>query len=292
MNKAVESLQTRLNLTVARWNTSLRRFYVVRVLLDGVKAFNADNMPLYAASLSYYTLLALFPLLLLFIAIASPFLAQQEILALILRYVAQTLPGASSEIDSVLKQVLDARGPATIIGVLALLWSASGVFDVVQTALDRAWRVSKARTFVQQRIFSVVAISLLGGLFILSLFISTLTDDVIRAALAWTDVSVAFAGRITSFIAVLLAFVILYKFFPHARVNWTAALIGAFTAAFLWEIAKSVYGIYLIQFARFSLVYGSVGAVIGLLLWGYISATILLFGAELSATIERERKAE
>jgi membrane protein len=168
------------------------------------------------------------------------------------------------------------------------LWSASGVFDVVQTALDQAWRVKKTRSFVKQRLLSVATISLLGGLFILSLFVSTVTDDVIRAALAWTQGSVALAGRIASFITVLIAFVILYKFFPHVSVSWRAAWAGAVTAALLWEIAKTVYGVYLIHFARFNLVYGSVGAVIGLLLWGYISATIVLFGAELSATMERE----
>jgi membrane protein len=289
MNKVVEDWQTRISQTVARWIASLRRFDVFSILLDTLGAFNADNMSLLAASLSYYALLALFPLLLLLIVSASPFLAQGEVLTTVLGYVEQTLPGASEEIDRVLRQVLDARGSATIIGVLALFWSASGLFDVVQTALDRAWRVPKRRAFWKQRLFSLGMLALLGSLFVASLIVSTITDEVIRAALALTQDYLSWLGRLVSWIMAFFAFTILYQFFPHAHVSRRTAFIGAFVAAVLWEIAKNAYGLYLIHFARFNLVYGSVGAVIGLLLWGYISATILLFGAELSAVVGRRQ---
>lgn len=287
MNKVVEVWQTRITQTVARWNASLRRFAVFSILLDAFTAFSADSMSLLAASLSYYALLALFPLLLLLIVTASPFLAQGDVLARVLAYVEQTLPGASEEIERVLVQVLDARGPATIIGILALLWSASSLFDIVQTALDRAWRVPKPRAFWKQRLFSIGMLALLGSLFVASLIVSGITDEVVRAALALTQDWFVWFGRLVSWIMAFLAFMLLYQFFPHAHVSRRTAFVGAVIAASLWEIAKIAYGLYLLHFARFNLVYGSVGAVIGLLLWGYISATILLFGAELSAVVGR-----
>lgn len=292
MNKLVEVWQTRIAQTVARWSASLRRFAVFSILWDAIGAFNSDNMSLLAASLSYYALLALFPLLLLLIVSASPFLAQADVLASVLQYVRQTLPGASEEIERVLVQVLEARGSATIIGILALLWSASGLFDVVQTALDRAWRVPKPRAFWKQRLFSLAMMVFLGSLFVASLILSGITDEVVRAALALTPDSFGWFGRLVSWIMAFFAFMLLYQFFPHAHVSRRTAFVGAFVAACLWEIAKTAYGVYLVHFARFNLVYGSVGAVIGLLLWGYISATILLFGAELSAVVGRRGAGE
>ena len=288
MNRGFNALSARVQATVARWNLSLRRFSVFRVLLDAVDAFNRDNMSFLAASLSYYGLLALFPLLLLFIALASPFLAEANVIQTVLDFSRQALPGAASELERVLRQVVEARGPATLIGIIALFWSASGVFDVLQAALDRAWRVPHSRAFWQQRLISLVVITAMGILFVLSIAVSAITNDVVRAALTITRDSIELGGDVLSLLFSAAAFAGLYKLLPHAQVKWRTVLPGAIVAAILWEIAKGVYGLYLIHFARFNLVYGSVGAVIGLLLWGYISATILLFGAEVSAAVNRE----
>jgi membrane protein len=273
--------------TVERLTKSLRRFSFFAIALDALENFGADHMAVFAASMAYYTLLAVFPLLLLLVAIASPFLNRADVLEMILHYVSQTLPGARDEIEIVLQQVLEHRGPASLVGLITLLWSASGVFDVVQTALNRAWRVPRARAFFQERLFSVLVIVFIGGLFVLGIFLSTITDDVVRTALAWTRESVSWAGRIGSWFATFTAFSVLYKYFPNARVHWRSALLGAGLTAVFWELAKSLYGEYLVQYARLSLVYGSFGAVIGLLLWSYLSSTILLFGAEFSAQLER-----
>ncbi len=288
MNRGFNALSARVQATVARWNLSLRRFSVFRVLLDAVDAFNRDNMSFLAASLSYYGLLALFPLLLLFIALASPFLAEANVIRTVLDFSRQALPGAASELERVLHQVVEARGPATLIGIIALFWSASGVFDVLQAALDRAWRVPHSRAFWQQRLISLVVITAMGILFVLSIAVSAITNDVVRAALTITRDSIELGGGVLSLLFSAAAFAGLYKLLPHAQVKWRTVLPGAIVAAILWEIAKGIYGLYLIHFARFNLVYGSVGAVIGLLLWGYISATILLFGAEVSAAVNRE----
>ncbi|HZQ05005.1 MAG TPA: YihY/virulence factor BrkB family protein [Anaerolineae bacterium] len=288
MNSGFNTLSARVQATVARWNLSLRRFSVFRVLLDAVDGFNRDNMSLLAASLSYYGLLAFFPLLLMFIALASTFLTETNVIKTVLDFSQQALPGTEFELERVLRQVVDARGPATLIGVVALLWSASGVFDVIQTALDRAWRVPHSRAFWQQRLISLIVIVAMGALFVFSIVISAFTSDVVRAMFGRTRDSIEIAGDVLSLVFSVAAFAGLYKLFPHAKVTWRTVLPGALVAAILWEIAKGVYGLYLIHFARFNLVYGSVGAVIGLLFWGYISAMILLFGAEISAAVARE----
>lgn len=276
--------------TVARTNASLRRFYLADVLLDTVDAFNQNQMSLLAASLSYYALLALFPLLLVLVGLASFFITEQAALETVMRFAGQYLPGVEAQVRAILDQVVNLRGTATLIGLLTLLWSASGVLDVLQQALNRAWRVPVPRAFWLQRLFSIAVIGLLGLLFLASVLISSATLDLLGGLAGdsfdiaqWHREAVNWVGFLLSVVVIVL----LYKFFPHARVAWRAALAAGVTAALLWHAAKIGYAVYLGYFSRLNFVYGSLAAVIGLMLWGYLSAAIILFGAELAARVGR-----
>lgn len=138
MRQHFDGMTKRLEQTVARILLSLRRFYLGAILLDALDAFNRNQMTLLAAALSYYALLALFPLLLTLVGLASFFISEQTALDAVMRIAGQYLPGVEAQIKAILSQVVAARGAATLIGFVALLWSASGVFDVLQLALDRA----------------------------------------------------------------------------------------------------------------------------------------------------------
>ena len=263
----LEQTQLSLEATVARWNKSLRRFSVLDVLFDTFDAFAAHNMDALAASLAYYALMALFPLLLVMIALSSYFIAQDNALDTLMGLVRGYLPGSDAEVLKILQQVVALRGPATIFGIAALLWSASGVFDVLQYALDRAWQVPLRRAFLVQRLFSIAVVGVLGAVFLVSVLVSGFSETVMLAAAGGDDTAreaVRGVGRIVSIVLGFGAFAILFRTFPHAQVPWRAALWGAGTAALLWEIAKLAYRLYLSYFAQFNLVYGSVGAIIGL----------------------------
>jgi YihY family inner membrane protein len=139
----------------------------------------------------------------------------------------------------------------------------------------------------------VAVIGLLGAFFFASAFLSAFSETVVFTLLGQTTVArevVTWGGSLAGAMFAFVAFIILYKTFPHAKVEWRDALLAAVVATLLWHTAKYVYELYLVHFARFNLVYGSVGAVIGLLLWGYISATIVLFCAELSAARAHKRE--
>lgn len=293
MRRQLELLQLRVDETVARWEKSLRRFSLLALLLDAGQAFSTDGMSFLSASLSYYALLALFPLLLLLIALASYFISETDALAAVLRVARDYLPGVETELQRVLRQVVDARGSATMIGLLTLLWSASGVFDVLQHALNRAWRVPEPRAFWLQRLVSIGVIAVLGLFFLASVIVSSFSETLVLALFGETvgaHQAIRWLGSIVGLAFAFIAFAILYKTFPNARVSWSVAWRGALVAAVLWQVAKFLYEFYLVYLARFNLVYGSVGAIIGLLLWGYISATIVLFCAELSAAMSRREQ--
>lgn len=295
MQRWLENLQIRFDETVARWDKSLRRFSLFALVLDTFAAFSANNMTMLAAALSYYALLALFPLLLLLIALAPLFISQSEALDTVLDVAHEYLPGAEATLRVVLQQVIDERGPATLVGVLTLIWSASGVFDVLQLSFDRAWRVAQPRAFWLQRLFSIGVIAVLGLFFLVSVIASTFSETMLVQLFGETNVArelVTWGGSTLGAILAFVAFLMLYKTFPYTYVRWRHALIGAIVAAVLWQSAKYLYELYIVHFARFNLVYGSVGAIIGLLLWGYISATVVLLGAQLAATLGRSTQSE
>ncbi len=274
----------------AHLSSQARRIAGLTLLLDTWQAYSRDQMGTLAAALAYYLLLALFPLLLLLIAIASPFLASDQVVREAVRFAANYFPGAEHELRTILEQVITARGPVTVFAALGLLWSASGVFDLVQSGLNRAWRVAQTRPLWRQRLVSLVTVLGLGVLFGISFASSALLHSGIRYRFQIAGVSVEVVGLVFTTFLNFILFSIIYKAFPYAHVTYRQVWAGALLASILWELAKILFVFYLLNFARFSLVYGSVGAVIALLVWGFITATILLFGAEMSAVSARRNE--
>lgn len=293
MRRWLEQLQIRFEETVARVERALRRFSLGALLLDAWAAFERDGMNLFAAALAYYSLLSLFPLLLLLISLVTFFISADGALEIVIQSARTYVPGAERELQGILSAVIEQRGPATFIGFVTLFWAASGVFDVLQHALDRAWRVPHARALWLQRLLSLGFVGLLGFLFLVSASTALASQEFVLEVFGVSRLAhdlVRWFSALTGFGAALIAFTMLYKVIPLVRVSWSVALRGAVVAALLWQAAKAVYEVYLNFFAQFSLVYGSVGAVIGLLLWGYISAMVLLYGGELAAALHEREK--
>lgn len=260
-----------------------RRFATLDLTLDTWQAYSQHEMTMLAAALAYYLLLALFPLLLLLIAIATPFLSSEQVIRETIRFASSYAPTGAAELRRVLEQVINARGPVTLVAALGLLWSSSGVFDLVQKGLNRAWHVSQPRPLWRQRLVSIVTVVAVGLLFGLSFFTSAFVRSGFRFRVEIGGASIELLGLLLTLPLNFLLFSTIYKFFPYRHLTYDQVWGGALLASILWELAKIVFVVYLLNFARLNLVYGSVGAVIALLLWGYITATILLFCAEMSA---------
>ena len=160
-----------------------------------------------------------------------------------------------------MQQVIDERGSATLIGIVTLIWSASGVFDVLQVSFDRTWHVSRPPAFWLQRLFSIAVIRRPGLVLFGERHCLILFPDA-RPWNAWShkcgkrtgDMGWECVGGNLAFIA----FLMLYKTFPHADVKWKHAFLGGLVAAVLWQTAKYLQ-LYLVHFPRFNLVYGSGG---------------------------------
>lgn len=250
-----------------------------------------------AAAVAYYTLFSVFPLTLLLIALGSFFLDPQQAQEAALAAVGAILPGAVDLVQTNIQQVLESRGTAGVIGIVGFIWAASGVFGSLSRAINQAWDVDHPRSPWAERALAAGMVMLIALLFSLSLLSTAAFELVTRLSsvlLGESQVSpgatVNLLSRLLPYLFTALLFSILYGILPHARVAWAEVLPAALMAGFTWEVAKIGFAFYLSTFAIYNLVYGSLGAVIGLLVWSYLGAVIILLGAEFSVQYARRRR--
>jgi membrane protein len=263
------------------------------------KGFLAHQGNANAAAIAYYTLFSVFPLTLLLISLGSFVLNSQQAQEAALTAVGTYLPFATELVQRNIERVLELRGTASVIGVVGFVWAASGVFGSLSRAINLAWDLERPRPAWAERALAAGLVLLVASLFSLSLFSTAAFEVVGRLSqLLPSDtpigglslIDLASAGLPYVFTVLLFSF--LYTVLPSTRVTWTEVLPGALLASVAWEVAKNGFTFYLGSFATYNLVYGSLGAVIAVLLWSYISGLIILLGAEFTVQYARRRRGE
>jgi membrane protein len=254
-----------------------------------------------AAGIAYYTLFSLFPLLLIIAVLGSTVLEIQQVQEQVLTFVKDIIPPAYQLVDENINRIFDSRLSVGIIAVAGLVWASTSVFIILARNIDRAWQEAEPRNFLKWRLVGLaMAGSLLGGLLVLWLVSTTVFGLLTRLDMPLWD-STSFFGTISwkvlnELVPCLLMFVmafVLYTWAPNTKVKWSEAAWGALFTASGWEISKISFDWYLASgLARHQLIYGSLGSVVALMLWVYLSALIILFGAHLGAAIGRYCQAE
>ncbi len=261
-------------------------------LVQAAKAFSEDQCSHLAAALSYYGLLSIFPLLLFILAAASPFLQSESAIRAVTGFVAGFLPSGALLVRNNLQEVARLRGAITLAAAVGFLWSASGVFNLLQVGLNRAFRVARRRPMWREKLVSLAMVVGVGILFGLSFLITNTMRVVTHYRMLQRQNSMAEPATVLVAIILSIAvFGILYRYVPYdPTIRWRDIAVGAVVAAILWEMAKLGFAWYITNLSPLNLVYGSVGAVIALMLWGYVTWMILLFCAEFAAVGMRARR--
>jgi membrane protein len=253
-----------------------------------------------AASIAYYALFSLFPLFIFLVAIGSYILESEQVQQQVLAFVGEALPASQDLVAQNIQQVLRLRGAVGLAGTVGLLWSASSVFTALVRNVNRAWQDAEPRSFLKGRLVALLMVGILVGLLIASFFFSTLFGLLTRFNVPLLgDVSIydtfawALLSRLVPWMLIFAMFQGLYRWVPNTEVKWSEAFWGALVAASAWEIIKTGFGWYLSSgLSRYQLVYGSLGAVIALMLWIYLAGLVILFGAHLSAAITRYNRSK
>ncbi len=266
------------------------------VFKQTVKEFKSDNLTDWAAALTYYAVLSLFPGLIVLtsaLALLGDTTTQE-----LLKYVDQVAPGQTAElVRSSIQELREGQGAAGLLGIIGLLtalWTASGYLGAFMRACNAIYDVEENRP-----LWKTLPLQLgltLGSVVLVSLTLGTLvlTGGVADAAgnllgLGDTFVTVwDFAKWPVIVLLVSLAFAVLYWVAPDVRqpgFRWITP--GSILAIILWAVATAGFTLYLGNFASYNKTYGSLGGVIAFLVWLWISNIAVLLGAEFDAELRR-----
>ena len=261
------------------------------IIKDTFTGFMADKGLKLSASLSYYTMFSLAPLLLLIISLASTFFGRDAIEGRVFYQIRDLIgPQAAVQIQQVIKN-LELSGKTNlslVIGVFTLILGATTVFGEIQDSINMIWKV-KAKPkkgwlkLVKDRLRSGSIIIGLGFLLIVSLIVNgaiVALNDILEGYFPWFTVILFNVANIAvSFLVITILFGVIFKVLPDAKIRWRDVRAGAFFTACLFLLGRYLIGLYITTTGAGS-PYGAAGSIIVILLWVYYTAAILYFGAE------------
>ena len=263
-----------------------------QVLREALRSFLAHNSLTIAASIAYHSLLAIFPLLLLLLGLGGIYIRRYELTGSLAVVLERYLPVTPDFIMQNLVGISRAYGKIGLISFLLLLWSSSGVFLPLEQALDRAWEVERGRPWWQSRLVALEMAAIVGTLLLVSaplVGLETLFRNWLARSLGHSLRPLAVfvyhtVTATTSFAVALLAFVVLFQRLPNRPMRFGQVFPSALLTAMLWEGSRLLFNI-LLPFFNYRHVYGSIGVVVALMTWAYISSAVILFGAQVSRSL-------
>jgi len=284
-------------LSFSRYSFGVRNRSPWRSMLGhSLHQFHENDLFTSAAAMSYFGLMALFPALLFMFALSNKLAAGSQLLT----HAVDVYPGSSKFLRDTIEAFSDISVGAVITCFILIFWAGSWVFAVIERALNRIWGAT-SRTFLHGRALTIGMVGLVGLLLASSVLVTSvvvalremagrLSPRQIERYTLLASVGSAFWQVLfatLSYLVTVALFVLVYRFMPKAEVTLRDTLPGAFLAGLLWEIAKYIFALSLHYF-HYDQVYGSVGAVVAVLTWSYVSSLILLFGAQLTAVFHYE----
>jgi membrane protein len=263
------------------------------LFMDALDQWNRHNAPRLGASLAFYSLLSLAPLLLVLVSIVGLVFGKSAAREETVREVEALIgPAAGKAIGAFLQGSHNTTHGviATVAGLITLLFSASGVVIELRDALNTIWDMPTKTTsglqvissFVKARLFSFAIVFAIGFLLVVSLALSTWISALgalSASILPGETVLLHVANSLLSFLIITFLFAAVYRVMPDLRIEWCDVLLGGAVTSLLFTIGKLVLGIYLGR-ASFASTYGAAASIVVLIAWVYYSAQIFFFGAE------------
>ncbi|HVF56685.1 MAG TPA: YihY/virulence factor BrkB family protein [Pyrinomonadaceae bacterium] len=261
-----------------------------------VHQFHENDLFTPAAAMSYFGLLTLFPALLALLVLSNRVAAGSEMLARIV----EVYPGSRDFLRSTVRSLSNVGTGGIISCVIVMLWAGSWVFAVIERALNRLWG-TRPRAFLHGRAITLGMIGAVGMLLIVSVFFTSvlvglqqLIDQVpirVISRMSWLrivgDAFWQLIFALASTLVTITLFALVYRLVPNGRVTLRDTVPSAVVAGLLWEAAKYIFA-WSLQYFHYDQLYGSVGAVVAVLTWSYVSSLILMFGAQLSVVLHQE----
>ena len=267
------------------------RWSFFKTLLEKIKADDVSGL---AAQLSYFFLLSLFPLLIvLFTLVAYLPYSEEEIL----RTVHTFAPEKSMElIEENLKEMMKGNGKLLSFGIFATLWSASNGLNAIIRAFNRAYDVTENRSFFIARGMSIILTLAMIFVFLVALLLPLFGKQIVF----FLSIELGFSEEfirvwntlrwLISSVVLFLVFFMLYWIAPNKKLKCLSVLPGAIFATVGWVLVSLAFSFYVEKIGHYSTTYGSLGRIIVLMIWFYLSGIIIIIGGEINASVSEKKK--
>jgi membrane protein len=266
-----------------------------RATWKGVVEFYHSNNLTYASSIAYYSLLSLFPFILLVSMVVGRLAValsggEQMLVDLLERALPRQFDFLSTQIVALQQSPIE----LTIAGTVVAVWASMGVFGAITSAVNHAWGVEQPYGYLKHKLVAFIMMLVAGGVVSAALLLRgavKVSQTGWFAGLAtapWLPDLSNEGYRLVFMPASVLGVGLIYYYLPNTRVRLKDVWYGAVLAALLWRAALAGFAWYLGAFSRIG-IHGSVGTVVVFLAWVFLSAVILLYGVEVTAAWARER---
>lgn len=260
------------------------------ILKKAGEGFGHHKILRLSASLAFYTLFSIGPMIMVIIFISTLLLKRQAIEGTVYHNLSEVIgSGAALQVQEIIKNAsITGNAFAVVLGFLILIISATGVFTEMETSINEIWdlKIKQGRSWkrmLRSKLLSFSMVAGLGFILLVSLMINSLMDGLmgkLQELFPHTMVVIVYImNLLITLLMVSGLFAIIFKLLPHAEIRWKDVRAGALFSAILFMFGKFGIGIYISQ-SDIGSTYGSAGSIVILLLWIYYSSAILYFGAE------------
>lgn len=271
----------------------------VRLLAKrAVSEFVDDRCTQMASSISYWVFFSIFPLAIFLVTVMGHFLRDEGRRSRVTDALFNVLPLSPTlegrqQIERALEGVSADISLLGLVSILGLIWSASAMMTAIRTSINVAWDHGYRRPPVRGKLVDILMVFVVGVLVALSLVATTIMRVGADAAEAVALIPLGWVwwlvGLLLPFMVSFVVFTLIYIFVPAIPVRFSEIWPGALFAALVFELAKHGFAFYVTNFGNYNAIYGSLGAIVVFMLFVYLAANILLFGAEIASEWPRVR---
>ncbi|MBI5048011.1 MAG: YihY/virulence factor BrkB family protein [Deltaproteobacteria bacterium] len=268
------------------------------IIADSVRAFSYDNCLTMAAAISFYALFSMLPLMFLFFSFIGFILGTETwLFERIIEFIKESLPYLSDSIVEDIKGLIANRKVFGGLGIIMLIWSAEFVILAIRDAMNIIFGEAEKMGFIKTRLVVWGTFLIWCSVFLISIGLPVAAEVLSRIKIAalGIDISYYLTKSVTFkyFLPVVImvaAVAFIFKIMAGTNIKVRHAILGSIIFSVLWEAAKHIFAWYISHFGNFNKAYGSLGAIMILLLWVYYSAVIFLFSAEFIAYVKASRR--
>jgi len=266
----------------------------LRLPFDALRKFDADHGFLLSSAITFNFLICLIPLTLLLLALTGTYLySSREVLNHISYHLQNVVPSLDPKIMKDIMRIIRHRKIVGVLGIGGLIWTSTWVFSSLRTVLNVVFQVEKGRSILQGKAIDLFMVLLAGIFLIMSMALTSAITFIqgyhFSLFLDMRPITRFILKYLIPFFFTFCMSFLIYKIIPNKKVNFKPAFQAALFTSLLWEVAKQLFGWYVLHLGRFSMIYGSLSTLAIFFLLVYYSSAILILGGEIAFLLEKKR---